>query len=276
MIAFYIAMLKGKPNMFTNAYAYERFMGRWSRLIAPRLVEFAKLPDNGQVLDVGCGIGTLSFAIAKICPQCNVVGIDTSKEYIDYAISHYDSANVRFEVGDAQSLAFPDATFDSCLSLLVLNFIPNAQLAMHEMARVTRPGGQVIAAIWDYGGRMEMLRKFWDVAVTLDAAAERFDERKMPLCHESELSQLWRSIGLYDIYQQPLEVKMNFKSFQDYWEPFLLGQGPAGAYVRQLSKDRSFILRKEIRERLGIEEETTPFTLNSRVWAIRGHVPESI
>lgn len=261
--------------MFNNSEAYGRFMGRWSNLIAPRLVEFANLPDKGQILDVGCGIGTLSFAIAKIRSKCNVVGIDTSKEYIDYAISHNDFANVRFEVGDAQDLAFSDSAFDSCLSLLVLNFIPNIQLAMHEMVRVTRSGGQIIAAIWDYGGRMEMLRKFWEIAVTLDTAAERFDERKMPLCSECELFQLWRSVGLCNINQEPIEVKMTFKTFQDYWGAFLLGQGPAGAYVRQLSKDRLSVLQKEIKERLRIEEESTPFTLCSRAWAIRGHVPVS-
>jgi SAM-dependent methyltransferase len=260
--------------MFTNAYAYDRFMGRWSRLIAPLMIEFAKLPDRGQVLDVGCGIGALAFTIAEVRPHCNVVGIDASKDYIGYAKSHNQSARVRFEVGDAERLVFPDTRFDSSLSLLVFNFITNAQMAVCEMARVTRPGGQVVAAVWDYGGRMEMLRIFWDAAVALDASAERFDEGKMPLCHAGELSGLWRSVGLDNICEQALEVEMNFKSFQDYWEPFLLGQGPAGAYVKQVGHNHLLILHEEVKRRLRLRDETAPFTLRGRVLAVRGFVPE--
>lgn len=247
-------------------------MGRWSRLVAPLMIEFAKLSDHGQVLDVGCGIGALTFTIAELRPHCNVIGIDASKDYINFAKSHNRSARVRFEVGDAQNLTFPDATFDSSLSLLVLNFIPNAQMAIQEMARVTRAGGEVVAAVWDYGGRMEMLRTFWDAAVELDADAERLDERNMPLCRSGDLSVLLRSAGLYDIYEQPLELEMNFKTFQDYWEPFLLGQGPAGAYVKMIGQGQSLILRKEVKKRLGLWDEITPFTLHSRVWAVRGSV----
>lgn len=260
--------------MFTNASAYDLFMGRWSRLAAPLLVEFAKLPDNGRVLDVGCGTGALTFTIAELRPYCNVIGIDASKDYIDYAKSRGDSARVRLEVGDAQSLPFPDATFDSSLSLLALNFVPNAQTAVNEMARVTKPGGQVVAAVWDYSGRMEMLRTFWDAAVALDTDAGKLDERNMPLCHTGELSALWASAGL-SVHEQSIEIKMNFKSFQDYWEPFLLGQGPAGAYVRQIGQERALILRKEVKRLLGLQDETTPFTLYGRVWAVRGSAPES-
>ncbi|AIF82313.1 methylase involved in ubiquinone/menaquinone biosynthesis [Candidatus Nitrososphaera evergladensis SR1] len=264
--------------MFTNAHAYDRFMGRWSRLVAPLLIEFAKLPESGQILDVGCGIGSLAFTIARLRPHCNVLGIDASSDYIGYAKSQIRSSSrrIQLKVGDAQNLPFPDAMFDSSLSLLVLNFIPDARRAVYQMTRVTRPRGRVVAAVWDYGGRMEMLRIFWDAAVALDTDAERFDERKMPLCHEGELSALWRSAGLYDISEHPLEVKMNFKSFPDYWDPFLLGQGPAGAYVRRIGKDRSLMtLREDLRERLGLQDETTPFTLHGQVWAVRGSVPES-
>ncbi len=261
--------------MFTNAYAYDQFMGRWSRLLAPHMIQFAEIPDCGRILDAGCGIGAMAFTIAKLRSCCQIVGIDTSKEYVSYAEScnHFD--RVHFKVGDIENLVFSDEVFDSTLSMLVLNFIPNAPKALSEMIRVTRPGGHVVAAVWDYGDRMEMLRLFWDAAVTVDPNAGRLHERHLPLCHAGELSRLWRSAGLYDIHEQPLEVKMSFKSFQDYWEPFLLGQGPAGAYAKQISRDRLLILREEVKKQLKLQDEATPFILHGRVWAVRGSVPGS-
>ncbi|UVS67900.1 class I SAM-dependent methyltransferase [Nitrososphaera viennensis] len=263
--------------MFTNAYAYDQFMGRWSRLLAPCLAQFAEIPDcGGKILDAGCGIGALAFAIAEFRPLCHIVGIDTSKEYIIYAESRNNySDRVHFKVGDIQDLAFPDAAFDNSLSMLVLNFIPNAPRALSEMRRVTRPGGQVVAAVWDYGDGMEMLRAFWDAAVAVDANASRLHERHMPLCRAGELSGLWKSAALENIHEQPLEVEMNFKSFQDYWEPFLMGQGPAGAYVKHIGHDRLPILREEVKRQLRLRDETAPFILHGRVWAVRGSVPES-
>jgi SAM-dependent methyltransferase len=217
----------------------------------------------------------MAFTIAKLRSCCQIVGIDTSKEYVSYAEScnHFD--RVHFKVGDIENLVFSDEVFDSTLSMLVLNFIPNASKALSEMIRVTRPGGQVVAAVWDYGDQMEMLRLFWDAAVTVDPNAGRLHEQRLPLCHAGELSGLWNSAGLDNIHEQPLEVKMNFKSFQDYWEPFLLGQGPAGAYVKQMSRDRLLILREEVKKQLKLRDEATPFTLHGRVWAVRGTVPGS-
>lgn len=266
--------------MFTNAYAYDRFMGQWSRLLAPCLAEFAEIPADGgsgvKILDAGCGVGALAFAIAESRPLCRVVGIDTSKEYISYAESRNNySDRVHFKVGDVQDLAFPDAAFDCSLSMLVLNFIPNASRALSEMKRVTKPGGRVVAAVWDYGDGMEMLRVFWDAAVDVDVNAGRLHERHMPLCRAGELSRLFKSAALDNIQEQPLEVEMNFKSFQDYWEPFLMGQGPAGAYVKSIRSDRLQILRKEVKGRLRLQDEAAPFTLRGRAWAVRGSVPES-
>ncbi|AIF85530.1 methylase involved in ubiquinone/menaquinone biosynthesis [Candidatus Nitrososphaera evergladensis SR1] len=189
--------------MFTNAYAYDQFMGRWSRLLAPCLAQFAEIPNSGgKILDAGCGVGALAFAIAEFRPLCHVVGIDTSKEYVSYAESRNNySDRVHFEIGDVQNLAFPDAAFDNSLSMLVLNFIPNAPRALSEMKRVTKPGGQVVAAVWDYGGVMEMLRVFWDAAVAVDSTASRLDERHMPLCRAGELSELCKSAALDNIHE---------------------------------------------------------------------------
>lgn len=262
--------------MFTEANAYEQFMGRWSRLIAPVFIEFARIPDLGRVLDVGCGTGALAFTIASLRPRCNVIGIDASREYIRSAESQNpSSATVHVKVGNAQSLEFPDSTFDCSVSLFALNFIPDALKGAYEMVRVTRPGGRAAAAVWDYGGSMEMLRIFWDAAAALDAGAEKFDEKMMPLCRAGELSGLFRSVGLHDVHEQSLEAELKFKSFPDYWEPFLLGQGPAGAYVKYIGADRASVLRQKVKSQLGLEDETIPFALRGRLWAVRGTISES-
>ena len=262
------------PDMFGNAENYERFMGRWSRLVAPRLVDFTKVPESGQMLDVGSGTGCLAFALAERRPGCQVVGIDPSREYIAYANAKNPfPGRVSFEVGDAQQLRFPSGTFQACLSLLVFNFIPDPEKALREVRRVTKPGGRISAAVWDYGAGMRMLRTFWDAAVSLDAQAERLDEKNMPLCRAGELSLLWERGGLKDVDEQPLDITMRFKSFADYWEPFRLGQGPAGEYVQSLSRDRLQALRDEVKRRLSLAGEDTPFDLPARVWSVCGAVP---
>jgi SAM-dependent methyltransferase len=261
--------------MFGNAAAYERFMGRWSRLVAPRLLDFTALPDRGRVLDVGSGTGSLSFAIAERMVRVRVLGIDPSKEYVAYSNSRNPFPDrASFQVGDAQQLQFPDASFDAGLSLLVFNFIPDPLKALLEVRRVTRPGGKLSAAVWDYGAGMRMLRTFWDAAVSIDAGAERIDEKGMPLCRGGELSDLWRRGGLENVREQPIDITMRFKSFVDYWDAFLLGQGPAGSYVGSLDRDKLQALRSEVKRRLSLSAEDAPLVLPARVWSVRGTVPK--
>jgi len=261
--------------MFGDAEAYERFMGRWSRLVALPLVTFAEIPERGRVLDVGSGTGSLAFAIAARDARARVLGIDPAKEYIAYANSRNRfSGRVRFEEGDAQQLRFPEAGFDAAVSLLVFNFIPDPKRALGELRRVTKPGGRISAAVWDYGGGMRMLRTFWDAAAHLDPAADPLDEKRMPLCRAGELSALWKQGGLEDVREQAIDVTMKFESFADYWNPFELGQGPAGSYVRRLDRDRVRALRDEVQRRLSVAAEGQPFTLPARVWAVRGTVPD--
>ena len=260
--------------MFGNARNYERFMGRWSHLVAPLLVGFTDVADSGRVLDVGSGTGSLAFVIAERKPRVLVLGIDPSREYIAYASSRNPfPERVSFQVADAQELYFPDESFQASLSLLVFNFIPDPRKALGEVRRVTKPGGRISAAVWDYGARMRMLRVFWDAAVSIDARADKFDERYMPLCRAGELSQLWRQGGLEDVHEQPLDISMRFHSFADYWEPFHLGQGPAGTYVRSLDHNKLQVLRGEVKRRLSLRAENVPFDLQTRVWAVRGTVP---
>ena len=260
--------------MFGDAEAYERFMGRWSRLLAPLLVDFTEVHDAGRVLDVGSGTGALAFSIAKLKAHCQVLGIDPSKQYVEFAKSRNPFPHrVSFQVGDALRMRFSNATFQASLSLLVFNFVPDSRKALREVSRVTKPGGCVSAAVWDYGTRMRMLRVFWDAAVTVDPTAEKLDELHMPLCRAGELEELWNQGGLEHVVERPLDITMPFEYFADYWDPFLLGQGPAGAYLRNVDGHRREALRAEVKRRLALPSEDAPFSLGARAWAVRGIVP---
>ena len=268
---------QGRMGMFADAEAYQRFMGRWSSKLAPLLVEFAEVGDAGRVLDVGSGTGALAFSIAERSVHCQVVGIDPSKEYVGYAASRNPfPGRASFQVGDAQHLEFPAATFESSLSLLVFNFIPDRKLALREVSRVTKPGGFISAAVWDYAAGMRMLRAFWDAASTVDPPAEKFDESHMPLCRSGELGGLWKEIGLADVQERPLDMTMRFDTFADYWNPFLLGQGPAGNYLRQLGDEQKRAVRGEVKRRLEVKSEEAPFSLQARAWAVRGRVQDRL
>ncbi len=272
-----IPFLRGQqrqPSMFADAEAYERFMGRWSRLVAPLFVDFTGLPPRGRVLDVGSGTGSLTFAIAERKTQVRILGLDPSQEYVAYAASRNRFADrASFEVGDAQQLRFTDASFDAALSLLVFNFIPDPRKALSELRRVTKPGGKISAAVWDYGAGMRMLRTFWDAAVASDPKAEKLDEKHMPLCRAGELAALWRQAGLENVRERSIGIRMKFDSFQDFWDPFLLGQGPAGAYVRRLESNQLQALRTGVQRLLPFSAGDSPFVLPARVWSVRGIVP---
>jgi SAM-dependent methyltransferase len=259
--------------MFANAEAYERFMGRWSRLLAPLLLEFANIPDGARVLEVGSGTGSLSLEIAARLPHSHILGIDPSEAFVAFSRTRFTNPRVLFEVGDAQDLSSSAAAFDACLSLLVFNFLPDPRAVLAVLRRVTRPGGRICAATWDYGDRMRMLRIFWDAATALDDSAEHNDERHMPLCRAGELNSLWQESGLVEVQEVPLEIVMRFSSFADFWEPFLTAQGPAGAYVARLSPKRCTALCEEVKRLLPEEALHGAFELRARAWAVRGSVP---
>jgi SAM-dependent methyltransferase len=259
--------------MFSLGDAYERYMGRWSRELASLLVQFAGVLDGDAVADIGAGTGALTAAVVATAPSSRVLGIDESEPYVAYAQAHHQGERVRFEVGDAQHLHFVDASFDRTLSLLILNFIPDPGRALKEMVRVTRAGGTIAAAVWDYGEGMEMLRVFWDEAVALNPAADGKDERHMPLSRRGELTELWRRHMLENLSDKVLTIETRFSSFEDFWSPFLERQGPAGAYVATLSANDREQLRLNLRRRLLGEGADRPIVLGARAWAVRGTVP---
>ena len=257
--------------MFFESEGYEQFMGRWSRRLAMPFVSYARVQSGDSVLDVGCGTGVLTEAVLAHTAVARVVGIDRSRTYVEYARTRAVDARATFEEGDAQQLRFATAEFDKTLSLLVMSFIPDPGKALAEIVRVTKPGGTVAAAVWDYGDGMQMLRVFWDEAVALDAAIEPRDERHLPLCRAGELAALWREQGLADVVEQPLSIEQPFDGFDDFWWPFLKGQGPAGAYATSLSEEKRQRLNDRLRARLQVGADV-PFTLTARAWAVKGVV----
>jgi SAM-dependent methyltransferase len=274
-MAFGMSMVSagGQDFIFSEAQAYERFMGRWSRSLAPLFVRFAGVRDGDTVLDVGSGTGALTAAVAKIAPSSHIVGIDPAAAYVALAQSQHGSTLVRFEVGDAQQMRFENAMFDRTLSLLVVNFIPDVRRALGEMRRVTKPKGTVAAAVWDYGDGMEMLRAFWDEAVALTPTNAAKDERNMPLCRRGDLETLWREQGLQAVVEEELTIETRFASFDDFWTPFLQKQGPAGAYAASLSAESLEALRARLRRRLLGTGPDKAIVLHARAWVVRGTIP---
>jgi SAM-dependent methyltransferase len=259
--------------MFVESDPYERFMGRWSRRLARLFIAWASVDDHDSVLDVGSGTGALAFTLVETTPSVRVTGVDPSSAYVRAAQTRTASGRMRFVVGDAQALDLDDALFDKTLSLLALNFVPDSAAAVREMMRVTRPGGVVAAAVWDYGEGMEMLRVFWDEAIALDPTIAARDERHMPLCRQGELASLWRASGCHRVEEQALVIDLSFASFDDYWRPFLGGQGPAGAYAVSLPESPQTALEMRLRGRLIGTGGDGPFTLSGRAWAVKGVVP---
>ena len=195
---------EAEAKMFAMSAGYERFMGRWSRLLAPPFISFAGVKNGDRVLDVGTGTGSVAAAVEASMPASEIVGIDPSPGFIAHAQKNAKSSRARFEVGDAQALKFKDASFDQTLSLLVMNFIPDHNKAITEMRRVTRAQGVVSACVWDYDAGMQMLRFFWDEAIALDPAIEPRDERHMKLSRQGQLGDLWKKAGLINIKEHPL------------------------------------------------------------------------
>jgi SAM-dependent methyltransferase len=236
--------------------------------IARRVVRNVRV--GGRVLDVGCGTGALSQTIAELAAPSSMVGVDQSEAFVEQARAA-GIANSEFVVGDARSLPFGGDEFDAAVSGLVLNFVPEPERAAGEMRRVVRGDGVAAAYLWDYGDKMELMRYFWDAAAELDPRAAELDEgrRFHGIDRPDALESLWREAGHADVETRAIDVPTRFRDFDDYWSPFLGGQGPAPAYAMSLPDDARERLRGRLDETLPREPDGS-IALVARAWAVRG------
>jgi SAM-dependent methyltransferase len=260
---------RGAATFRASADAYDRHIGRYGPPLAAALIQAARIEPGQRTLDVGCGTGALTGALAELLGGEHVAAIDPSEPFAEACASRLPE--VRVEVGVAESLPFGDGSFDATLSQMVLNFMTDAREGVREMRRVTRTGGTVASAVWDYKDGMTILRRFWDAAVELDIAAVSRDEARMPYCQPDELERLWRAAELESVRTSELVVEAAYESFDDLWQPLEAGVGPSGAYAATLQPDRRARLRDELRRQLDVGEG--PFKLPARAWCVVGRVP---
>jgi len=264
---------KAKRDWFANGEAYEHYVGRWSRLVGYLFLDWLSLPQGLRWVDVGCGTGALTKTLLEQAIPSKVTGIEPSEGFLNVARARIDDNRAEFKSGDAQSLPIEDAEADVSVSGLVLNFVPDKKRALQEMRRIVQPGGTVALYVWDYAGAMQLMRYFWDAVDDLFPKGTEHDEGKQfPICKPEPLADLFSATGLQSVEARALDAPTNFANFNDYWSPFLGGQGPAGKYCVSLSEDD----REHLRERL---ENTVPVSadgtiqLIARAWAVRGTVP---
>jgi SAM-dependent methyltransferase len=254
---------------WSSGDTYEPFIGRWSRLVAQAFVGWLRVPPGRSWLDVGCGTGALSRTILEFANPAAVKGIDRSDKYVAFAGDSIRDLRATFEVGDAQALTVASSKYDAAVSGLVLNFVPQPEQMLAEMARAVRRGGMIALYVWDYAGRMELLRHFWDAAAALDLAARDLDEGpRFPICDPVELEKRFKQTDLIQVEARPIEVNTHFKDFEDYWSPFLGGQGPAPGYAMSLGEQQRAQLRERIRAGLPFAPDGS-IPLVARAWAVK-------
>lgn len=249
--------------------AYERYVGRWSRRVAPVFLSWLAVPPGRRWLDVGCGTGALTVAITELSSPASVDGIDPSDGFLAEARKNLGE-RARLQLGAAEKIPLEDASVDVVVSGLVLNFVPDPGAAVVEMRRVARRGGFLASYVWDYGDRMELMRYFWDAAIELDpAVASIAESARFALCNPRALRAAFTSAELADVDVTAIDIATEFASFADYWEPFLGGQGPAPAYAMSLDGSRRAALRERIHAALPVQADGS-IALVARVWAVRG------
>jgi ubiquinone/menaquinone biosynthesis C-methylase UbiE len=253
-----------------SADAYDRWVGRYGPSLAPQLVEFAGVESGMRALDVGCGPGSLTAELVKRVGATNVSAADPSEPFADACRRRFPEAEV--VVAGAEALPFQDGTFDAALSQLVVNFMSDADAGVREMARVTRPSGVVASCVWDYGGEMTLMRKFWDAAREVDPerGAAQDEAATMRWCKQGELAELWRAAGLADVRFAEFTARASYTDFEDLWSPLPTGVAPAGAFTKSLDEEDQAALHDAYRRGLGVGDG--PFELTARAWAVVGIV----
>ena len=260
-------------DRWTSGARYEQWMGRWSRLLAQEFLKWLHLPAGLRWIDVCCGSGIVTETIVERSAPASVAGVDASSDQIAFAREHRARSNVTFETADAMALPFPDSYFDVTVCGLGLHYIPNPARALEEFCRVTRPGGTIAVYVWDYAHGARFLREFWDAAIAIDGEASAFDQaRRFPMCTPDGLRAFFEQANLENLTLHALDVVTRFASFDDYWDPFLTGQGSAPNYLAKQDQK----VQAAIRERLKAVLPTNAqggIDLPARAWAIRGLRP---
>jgi SAM-dependent methyltransferase len=250
---------------------YDQYIGRWSRQVAPAFLDWLDMQHGQRWLDVGCGTGALAAAIMDEYLPSSLVGVDPSAGFLEAAARNL-GGQARLYRGDASSIPLPDACVDVVVSGLMLNFVPDLPSALAEMRRVATPGATVSAYVWDYAGKMELLRYFWDAAVELDPQARTLHEgARFQLCNRAALDAAFCDAGLLDVATCAIDIPTTFKDFAEYWSPFCGGQGPAPSYAMSLSPKERELLRNLVQQRLPINADGS-IALIARAWAVRGVV----
>jgi SAM-dependent methyltransferase len=258
-----------QKDMWTGGASYENYVGRWSRLVARHFLTWLDIPAGFKWLDVGCGTGALSQTIIDIASPQVVLGIDSSEGYIEFARKQIQNPNLAFRLGDSQALPVESAAYDVVVSGLALNFFPQPSKAISEMIRALRIGGTG-AYVWDYAGKMQLMRYFWDAAAALDGAVFALDEgQRFPLCQAKPLQELFKTARLGEVKVQSIDVATVFRDFDDYWSPFLGGEGPAPSYAMSLSEEQRVTLREQIRLTLPTAPDGS-IHLVAHAWVVRG------
>lgn len=259
-----------RHDTWAEGEAYDAYVGRWSRAVAGEFLGRLGVAGGRAWLDVGCGTGALTQGIVERAAPATVVGIDRSTGFVATARRRVSDPRARFGVGEAGALPVAGGAFDAVVSGLVLNFLPEPARMLSEMARAARAGGAVALYVWDYAGAMELMRRFWDAARALDPAAAALDEGvRFPVCAPGPLAALLGDAGLAGVATFAIDVPTVFRDFDDYWSPFLGGQGPAPGYATSLSEERRGALRDRIRSGLPVGPDGA-IRLTARAWAVRG------
>jgi len=261
------------PNTLSDTWEqgdpYEQYVGRWSRRVAPRFLSWLGIPGGQRWLDVGCGTGALCAAILDNCSPSSVAGVEPSEGFLRTAERNL-AGRVALHRGSATQIPLDSACADAVVSGLVLNFIADPRAALAEMARVTGKGGTIAAYVWDYAGKMELMRFFWDAAIALNPQAAKMDEGvRFPLCSPAALEALFAQAGFSGVETTAIDIPTPFSSFEDYWRPFLGGQGPAPAYAMALDESARSLLRDRIRGHVPAGTDGSLW-LSARASAVRG------
>ena len=267
-------MAQSKGSLWGSGDAYEKYMGRWSRRVAPHFLDWLSLPPGESWADIGCGTGALSSTILARSTPSSVVGIDPSEAFLEIARSRISDARFQCRQGSGEALPLEDARFSVAASGLVLNFVADKRKAVAEMKRVLRRGGSLALYVWDYAGHMQVMRHFFDAATELDSGAREFDDGiRAPICRPGPLSALFKEAGLADIEVHSLDITAAFENFEDYWTPFLGGTGSAPRYCASLAPEAQGRLREKLRSRLPTGPDGE-ILLALRAWAIKSRVPK--